>query len=278
MPASQIHGPTLGALLALIVAAGTQAATPVVIGAPDRLRTPAAREQHFAELVIERARAIERAFDETFAPTMGELRIVFVKRGKSADPPDTASYDPEARTLYFAHHLQFAEAPTTSGSALQYWPWYENDLRDFYPVVQIIDGVLWIAALKHAARERGLTWPHAQCASFEIAERLPCEMLAAGVIAYTTRNAAPLFNENRIEEIWPENLEDLRARIYRGDQQAYLTARKYGGYLLLRPLVREFGVARTLGYVAGAPFHVEENNLRLSAQRYQDRAREALAW
>jgi hypothetical protein len=46
----------------------------------------------------------------------------------------------------------------------------------------------------------------------------------------------------------------------------------------LRPLVREFGLVRTLNYVAGTPFHIEDNNVRLSAERYQRRAQEALAW
>ena len=49
-------------------------------------------------------------------------------------------------------------------------------------------------------------------------------------------------------------------------------------YGILATLVREFGVARTLSYVAGTPFLIEENNVRLSAERYQRRAQEALAW
>jgi hypothetical protein len=268
----------VGALLTVLLIAGAQAATTVVVGAESgRTARPNARERQFAHLVNERARAIERAFGQTFAPSVTELRIVFVK-DKSGDRPDVATYEPEERTLYFAHHLQYSEAPTTTAAALQYWPWYEQTLRGLYPVVEVIDGALWTAALKEAAHERGLTWPHEQCASFDIVERLPCEMLAAGVVMHTTQSAAPLFNENRLAEIWPEDLEELRGRVHRGDRQAYATARKYGGYLLLRPLVREFGVARTLSYVAGAPFRIEENDLRLSAQRYQDRARQALAW
>lgn len=279
MPATPPRRAAVGALLAVLLCADARAATSVVVGAESGRRSrPTLRERQFAHLVNERARAIERAFGQTFAPSVTELRIVFVKPDKSGDPPDVARYEPEARTLYFAHHLQYSEAPMTTASALQYWPWYEQTLRGLYPVVEVIDGALWTAALKEAAHERGVTWPHEQCASFDVVERLPCEMLASGVFMHTTQSAAPLFNENRIAEIWPEDLEELRGRVHRGDRQAYATARKYGGYLLLRPLVREFGVARTLSYVAGAPFHVEDNNLRLSAQRYQDRAREALAW
>ena len=57
----------------------------------------------------------------------------------------------------------------------------------------------------------------------------------------TTQVKPLLFNENRMSDIWPEDLEEFRARVWRGDQQAYRNARKYGGYMLLRPLVRKFG-------------------------------------
>src|SRR5262245_43798382 len=117
--------------------------------------------------------------------------------------------------------------------------------------------------LQESAREHNLTWPHPECGSLDIAQRLPCEMLVQGVAAHTTRIKAPLFNENRMSEIWPEDISELRA--LRNDDRAYQNVRKYGGYLLLRPLVREFGVARTLSYVAGTPFRIEDNNVRLSA-------------
>ena len=103
-------------------------------------------------------------------------------------------------------------------------------------------------------------------------------MLVQGIAANTTQIKAPMFNENRLAEIWPDDVEELRSRAWRKDDSAYQNVRKYGGYLLLRPLVREFGVARTLNYVAGTPFLIEENNLRVSAERYQRRAQEALAW
>ena len=51
---------------------------------------------------------------------------------------------------------------------------------------------------------------------------------------------------------------------------------RYGGLLLVRPLIGEFGVPRTLAYLAQTPFRIEDNNVRASAQRYQDRARDAL--
>jgi hypothetical protein len=46
---------------------------------------------------------------------------------------------------------------------------------------------------------------------------------------------------------------------------------------LLEPLVREFGAPRVFAYAARTPFRIENNNVRLSALRYQDGAREAIA-
>ncbi len=51
---------------------------------------------------------------------------------------------------------------------------------------------------------------------------------------------------------------------------------RYGGLLLVRPLIGEFGVPRALAYLVQTPFRIVDNNLRVSAQRYQDRARDAL--
>ena len=147
-----------------------------------------------------------------------------------------------------------------------------------YPVVEAIDHALWTTVLQEMARAHNLTWPHAQCSSLDMAERLPCEMLVQGIAAHITQLKVPMFNENRLAEIWPDDVAELRGRAWRHDYSAYQNVRKYGGYLLLRPLVREFGVARTLSYVAGTPFQIEENNMRVSAERYQRRAQEALAW
>jgi hypothetical protein len=238
------------------------------------------RERLFAQLVSDRARAIDLAFGETFAPHVTELRIILVDADdwEAANRTGVAVYEPEARTLYFARRLQFAAGPPTTALARQYWPWHEEPLRSMYPIVEVIDDALWTTVLKAAARSHDLTWPHAQCGSMEIAERLSCEMLIQGIAAHTTQSKAPMFNENRLAEIWPENVADLRGRAWRVDDSAYQNVRKYGGYMLLRPLVREFGVARTLSYVAGTPFLIEDNNVRLSAERYQRRAQEALAW
>ena len=66
----------------------------------------------------------------------------------------------------------------------------------------------------------------------------------------------------------PVNAE-LISRIHQRETQRLLT-------LDCRPLIGEFGVPRALAYLAQTPFQIEENNLRVSAQRYQDRARDAL--
>ena len=73
----------------------------------------------------------------------------------------------------------------------------------------------------------------------------------------------------------PEKLAEFRKRVWRTDQE-YLEVQRYGGILLVRPLVDEFGVPRALAYMAQTPFHVESDNLRASAMRYQDQARDAL--
>jgi hypothetical protein len=269
----------VGAVLAAAFTAAAQPSGPVAIrSAPERSGTVSPRAQSFVRLVAERAQAIDLAFGQIFPPEVSELRIVFVKSGKWAEehPPGVSVYEPEARTLYFATRLQFQDAPMMS--VAQYWPWYDETARNLFPVIEIIDAAIWTAVLTESARAHDLPWPHPQCHAFDVAERLPCEMLLYGAIAYTRQLEPPMFNDNRIAEIWPEDIAEFRARTWRRDERAYLDARKYGGFLLLRPLVREFGVARTLRYVAGVPFRVEQNNVRLSAELYQRRAQQALSW
>ena len=53
---------------------------------------------------------------------------------------------------------------------------------------------------------------------------------------------------------------------------------RYGGIMLIKPLIEEFGVPRTLAYIAQTPFRVEDNNLREAAVHYQERARESLSF
>jgi hypothetical protein len=82
---------------------------------------------------------------------------------------------------------------------------------------------------------------------------------------------------NRVDQIWPEDFSDFRKRVWRTDQE-YQDVQRYGGIMLIKPLIEEFGVPRTLAYVAQTPFRVDDNNnLREAAQRYQERARESLS-
>lgn len=281
MPATQQR--CLALALALVLAFTAAASPPVsprVTPASERSDPPTLREQLFARLVSDRARAIDLAFGETFAPHVTEIRIVLLSTDQWEEQQriGISSYDAQTHTLYFVRRVQYANAPPSVDLLSQYWPWYEEPLRSLYPIVEAVDQALWTTVLQEAARASNVTWPHAQCSSLDIAERLPCEMLVQGIAANTTQIKAPMFNENRLAEIWPDDVEELRSRAWRKDDSAYQNVRKYGGYLLLRPLVREFGVSRTLNYVAGTPFRIEENNLRVSAERYQRRAQEALAW
>jgi hypothetical protein len=85
-----------------------------------------------------------------------------------------------------------------------------------------------------------------------------------------------MFNENRIDRVWPEDFAGFVERNWRRGESEYRDVQRYGGLLLVRPLIGEFGVPRALAYLAQTPFRIEDNNLRVSAQRYQDRARDAL--
>jgi hypothetical protein len=100
-------------------------------------------------------------------------------------------------------------------------------------------------------------------------------MLVEGIAEHLTEMRGPIFNSNRLDRIWPENFSEFCKRVWRTDQE-YLEVQRYGGILLVRPLVDEFGVPRALAYIAQTPFKVEDDNLRASAMRYQETARDSL--
>jgi hypothetical protein len=162
-------------------------------------------------------------------------------------------------------------------SARQYWPWYDEPWRSRNPVVETVGRRSRDALLTESARARNQTWPHAQCTSLDFVERLPCEMLMQGIAAHTTQSSTDVQRKSSGRDLARTTLRSC-APAWRNDDSAYQNVRKYGGYLLLRPLVRDSESARTLSYVAGTPFHIEQNNLRLSAETYQKRAQEVLAW
>jgi hypothetical protein len=86
----------------------------------------------------------------------------------------------------------------------------------------------------------------------------------------------PIFNENQLGTIWPEDFARFRSRVWLGDSE-YESVKRYGGILLMRPLIAQFGVLPVMEYAAHTPFEVRESSLRQAALRYQQQARDALA-
>lgn len=238
-------------------------------------------EERFAQLVRYRAQAIEKAFGDLSATLPEEIGIKLVS---SRDPQAALIeanqyYDRQHDTLIFPRHILNARMPSPMSAATEYWPYYEDErARLEVPVIETVDNALWHAYMQRAAKANDLSWPHEDCRSTDMGKRLPCEMLVNGVAEHIKTAHGPIFNTNRIEEIWPEDFSDFRREVMGSDDKAYREVQRYGGIMLVRPLISEFGVPRVLAYVARTPFRIENDNLRASAHRYQERAREALVW
>lgn len=233
-------------------------------------------KQRFAALVKYRTEAITTAFGDLLGTLPPNLEVRFLGTKELAETDGKETYDQEHRTLVFPRRLLSAKLPNPLRAAAYYWPFYENEqYRTAFPVVETIDQLIWTAYLQEAAKERGLEWPHKDCKSHDVSKRLPCEMLVEGINEHLKEVRTPIFNANRLDMIWPEDFANFRRTLWRRDQE-YLDVQRYGGILLIGPLIDQFGVPRALAYVAQTPFHIEDNNLRLSAQRYQERAREVL--
>jgi hypothetical protein len=236
-------------------------------------------DEQLAELVNYRSQAIETAFGAFAAPMPSEVRVEFVS---SSDPRFDPAMSPVAldlsqRTMAFARRALSAKIPSPLTWAKSYWPYYQDpQYTAAFPIIAAIDSALWSAYLQEAAHQHGFAWPHVECGSIDLGKRLPCEMLVDGVLEYITTPHVTLFNENRIEEIWPSDMADFRQRLWRRNDREYDEVRHLGGILLLRPLIAEFGVQRALVYVAQHPFILHNENLRMSALSYQDAAREIL--
>lgn len=237
-------------------------------------------EKEFATLVTYRSEAISSAFGDIFGKLPSQIPIKFVT---SRDPEYATfdgreGYDAEKRTLIVPRRLIYAKTPNPLRATVYYWPYYQDErYRGEFPVVESIDNMIWSSYLQASAKERGLSWPHKDCQSVDVSKRLPCEMIVRGVGEAVKRRRTSLFNTNRIDMIWPANFSAFTKRVWRTDQD-YLDVQHYGGILLIKPLVDEFGIPRTLAYLAQTPFEVEEGDLRTSALRYQERARQALVW
>jgi hypothetical protein len=237
-------------------------------------------KKQFRELVSYRAQAIDTAFGDLFGALPTEIQIKFVT---TKDPEyilfgGREGYDLKKRTMIFPRRVLGSKTPNPLRWAAYYWPFYQNEqYRLQFPVVEVIDNVLWNAFLQEAAAARGGQWPPKECSAVDVGRRLPCEMLVKGIAENVKALRGPLFNENRVDQIWPEDFAVFRKRVWRTDQE-YQDVQRYGGIMLIKPLIDEFGVPRTLAYVAQTPFRVDENNnLREAALQYQDRARESLS-
>jgi hypothetical protein len=235
-------------------------------------------EERFITLVIMRLEAIEGAFGPLFGPLRKEMRVKFVSAGDATYASATpAAYEGTQHMLIFRRELQRAVTHDMLRAAAAYWPYYQNAYaRGAFPLVEIVDDALWTAHLQESAQEHGLSWPHDGCNSTDVAQRLGCEMLMAGVRESVRSTNGPLFNLNRIDRLWPEDLRVLYHGAWRRNDRDYGDVRRLGGISLIQPLVRQFGAPRVFAYVAQTPFRIEENNVKLSALRYQERARSAL--
>ena len=236
-------------------------------------------EKNFAALVSYRTEAIDYAFGNVFGAMPAQINIKFVK----SDDPEYDSlnggivYDRDRQTLLFPRRVLMSKMPNPLRWAAYYWPVYENEhQREEFSVIELVDNALWSAFLQEAAKAHGLSWPHKECASVEVGKRLPCEMLAGGIAQHLKEKRQRIFNSNRIDRVWPEDFASFQKRVWRDDLE-YTEVMRYGGMLLIRPLFTEFGVPRTLTYIAQTPFRVEDGNLRASAIKYQEQARNALA-
>jgi hypothetical protein len=236
-------------------------------------------KQELGELVSYRAEAMQGAFGDVLGVLPIDMPIKFV----SADDPEYAlfsgrvAYDRQQRALIFPRRFLGMKTPNPLRWAVYYWPFYQNrQFRQEFPVVLAVDNALWGAFMQEAARARGLTWPHAECGAVDVTRRLPCEMLVEGVAGHLTDLRGPLFNSNRLDRIWPSDFAHFRDRVWRRTDPEYQDVQHYGGILLTRPLIDEFGVPRALTYIAQNPFRIEADNLHLSAIGYQERARAAL--
>ncbi|HMN45368.1 MAG TPA: hypothetical protein PKE27_12370 [Povalibacter sp.] len=234
--------------------------------------------QLIGQLIAYRSEAIEYAFGSVFDVLPDNVEIKFVS---SSDPQyakfsGRVAYDQAARMMIVPRRYLDAQTPNPLRWAAAYWPYYRNpQYQAAFPLIAAIDSALWGAVLQETAHGRGLSWPHAECSSVDLSKRLPCEMLIAGVGALLTDNRVEMFNANRIDRIWPDDFSSFQQRAWRTDRE-YVDVQRFGGVLLLRPLFSEFGVPSALAYVAQTPFRIEDGNMRVSALRYQERAREVL--
>jgi hypothetical protein len=236
-------------------------------------------KERLQSLIIYRAKAMESEFGDVFGEIPQDIKIEFVssREADSAAYQTTQGYDAQRHTFILPLRLLAAKTPNPLAWAVYYWPFYQSrERREAYPVIETVDNLLWTAYLKEAAGRRGLKWPHEGCDSDDLAASLPCEMLMEGIEDYVKQPHEEIFNENRLDLMWPEDFAGFRKGLWHRTDSKYRNVKHFGGILLVKPLIEEFGLARALTYMAQTPFRIEDNNLRLSAQRYQERARKEI--
>lgn len=263
--------------LLLVAAAASFAAGPAGTGAQrlEVAKSASKLERRFCEIVVMRVTAIDQALGPILEGADDKITIELVYSDEPSYPRDgPAAYDPARHTLTFRRSVVGMVGRGVRSWAKAYWPYYKNEeIRALLPAIELIDNALWMTHLQEAANRKGLSWPHQDCGSLDIQKRLGCEMLTYGAEA-SRRQVQPFFNTNRVDMIWPESLRELRVR--RQEDTAYRDVQTLGGSMLVRPLIAEFGVPRVLQYIAQTPFYIQDDNVRASAQRYQEQARLAL--
>jgi hypothetical protein len=234
-------------------------------------------QRRFAQLISVRAEAIDHALGRILEGACSEIYIEFARPSDASYPRnDAVAYDAHRHTLTFRHSLLNSLDYEVTSWAKSYWPYYQSETASaLLPAIEIIDDALWMTHLQEAAHRKGTRWPHPGCSSLDIAKRLGCEMLVAGV--HASRRMPTMFNTNRVDILWPENLRELRSRAWRHGDTEYRDVQRLGGLLLMRSLVAQFGVSRVLQYVAQTPFDIQGENVRASALHYQEQARQALS-
>ena len=225
------------------------------------------------DLVSDRMAAITVSFGN-LAPIMPQdMQIRFMSNAQYKRYSGQPTYESEQNTLFLPYSMTGNLVPEFRSEAREYWPYYSDPmLQETFPVVPQIDSVLWNIYMQEAARRSGLPWPHPDCSSPDPARRLPCEMVTTGALEFVNHAQPRIFNANRVERIWPEDYADLSEHLWQRNDRAAMDVKRYGGLLLLQPLVRKFGIPRVLAYIAQTPFQVEQNNMRLSALQFQERA------
>lgn len=245
----------------------------VACGVEDRITC----NERWRELVAYRAAAIEYAFGDPFAlPDQIDIEFFSSHDPRYAALKGRVAYDSKRHVLLVSRVLRSTEFPRPLRAAQAYWPFYTNgSYQDTLKVIGAIDNALWTAYLQEAAASHGLSWPHAECTSIDVGKRLPCEMVMAGIVEHLTTVRLPIFNENQLDTIWPEDFAGFSSKVWVTDPR-YEQVKRYGGIMLMRPLIAQFGVMPVMAYAATTPFDVREQSLRVAALRYQAQAREAL--